>query len=148
MRGRGLLSSLAVPALLIASLAARSGIKRSPALRGRRIVILWGRERSTFSLRARSLDGVWTTAGPVPVRAQSDTPRSRRRGDLVEWAMLDLGESRLTWRDAGREKYDDRLPAHDDCDAARALSLTWRGGGEGRRRTRDISRQAGSAGAR
>jgi len=87
--GRWSRSSLPEPALQMASLAVRLGMKRSAALYA--ILVLMGRDRMVPSFFAL---GVLVDVLPVPVRAHSDTPRSTRRGELTR-AMFDLGESRV-----------------------------------------------------
>ena len=83
-----------MPALQVASLAVRLGMKRSAALYA--ILVLVGRDRrvtSFFVLEVVLVDVVVVWAVPVPVSDHSETPSSNRRGELR--AMLDLGESRV-----------------------------------------------------
>ena len=84
----GVKSSLPDPTVAIAELAARLGIKRSPA---KARVVLVG-----FCLSGPFLDLLLEgVLAPVPIRVKSETPSSRaRRGVCVALAMLDLGESR------------------------------------------------------
>jgi hypothetical protein len=104
--GRCSRSSLVVPALMMASLAVRLGMKRSAALYAIRVLV--GRARIEASFL--DLAGVFVVVEPVPVSDHSETPRSSRRGDLCEpRAMLDLGELCVVL-EMERWKRDIRLP--------------------------------------
>jgi len=64
----------------------------SAALCGSLMVVLPTLDLSTVSFLDFSLDGVADVLGPVPVKVQSDTPRSSPLGDCLDLAMLDFGE--------------------------------------------------------
>lgn len=105
-------SSLPVPALQIASLAVRLGMKRSAELYAMRVLV--GLERMVLSFF--DLAGVLVVVVvPVPVSDHSDTPSSNRRGDCVMRAMFDFGES-CVFLEIERWKRDMRLPPWiDSC---------------------------------
>jgi hypothetical protein len=94
-------SIFTAPAVDTAWLDARLGMNRSPALCGILIVVLVDLVRRAPSLLGFSFEGVCFTLGPVPVKFQSETPSSNRRGELL--AMFDFGES-LWVLDADLEK--------------------------------------------
>jgi hypothetical protein len=71
------------------------------------MVVLPTLDLNAVSFLDFSLEGVLVVAGPVPVNAHSETPRSSPLGDVRALAMFDLGELAYanleTDRDSDRE---------------------------------------------
>ena len=104
-------------------------MKRSPA--SIRTVVLPDLERRGPFFRLQLFEGVCPTAGPVPVKVQSDTPSSRCLGEFLALAMFDFGESRYADFEVDLAKYCERLPLYVDCDVARMPSDDCLGGVNG-----------------
>ena len=101
-------------------------MKRSPL--STRIVVLVDLDLSAPSFRCLLLEGVCPVKELVPVKAQSDTPSSRCLGDLLAFAMLDLGESRNVF-EVERAKHDGFVAY--GCEGWRVASAFCRGGVKG-----------------